>query len=519
MIVLEGNQLKKSVKDQLLFEAHQLRIYRGDRIGLVGRNGSGKTTLLAVLAGEISVDEGVITTDSTRYLLPQLKRLDRVKSGGEITQEYINKALAEKPDILFADEPTTNLDTEHVERLESMLDRFNGAVVIVSHDRAFLDKLCTKIWQIEEQKVTEFKGNYRSYREQKEQMNRQHEAAYDHYSKKKKHLETAIKAKEQRAQRATKKPKDGTDIANTKPYFAKKQKKLQKTAKALEKRVDQLEVVEKPKQPTTIKMNIPNEEAIVGRSVIRVNQHTVEAGNRMLFTTPSVACKGGEKIAVIGKNGVGKTTLLKQLVQGHEEVTISPAVKMGYFSQNLDILQVNHSILENVQSTSIYQEDLVRTVLARLHFYSDDVHKPVQVLSGGERVKVAFAKVFLGDLNVLIMDEPTNYLDIEAVEALESLLKDYKGTVIFVSHDRRLIDNVATRVVEIKDGKLSVFEGDYQVFTRHTHLPERDDQEDELLVIETKLSEVLSKLSLEPTKELDEEWHRLVALKRKVSKK
>lgn len=519
MLLLEANQLKKSVQDRLLFQADQLRIYRGDRIGLVGRNGTGKTTLLSILGGNLVPDEGMITTHSSRHLLPQLKRTDTTQSGGEVTREYINKALAVKPEILFADEPTTNLDTQRLEQLEQQLNRFQGAIVLVSHDRAFLDALCTKIWEIDENNVTEYKGNYSAYTKQKELQKRQHEEAYDEFVKKKKQLEEAIRLKEQKAERATKAPKNGSELSKfSSPYFAKKQKKLQKTASALETRMEQLEEVEKPKHLSVIKMSLPNEEAILNRTVATVEPHELKAGQKKLFKTPYFKIKGGEKTAIIGHNGSGKTTFLKDVVNGSPKTTVSPACKIGYFSQNLDILQPEKSIYENVQETSIHKEDLIRTVLARLHFYKDDVYKKVNILSGGERVKVAFAKVFLSELNMLVMDEPTNFLDIEAVEALEQLLIDFKGTVLFVSHDRRLIEQVANRIIEIKDRSLSVFEGNWREFHEYTPKKERDGKEDELLLLSTKITEVLSKLSFEPSQALEEEFQQLLEQKKRIQR-
>ncbi|TDL31426.1 ABC-F type ribosomal protection protein [Jeotgalibacillus sp. S-D1] len=519
MLLLEGNQVKKSVRDRLLFQAEQLRIYRGDRIGLVGKNGTGKTTLLSILAGNLKPDEGMINTHSSRHLLPQLKRTDTTRSGGEVTQDYINKALALKAEILFADEPTTNLDTQKMDALEQQFKRFQGAIVLVSHDRAFLDQICTKIWEIEESKVKEYKGNYSSYAQQKELEKRQHEEAYDQFVKKKRQLEEAVRLKEQKAERATKAPKNGSELSKfSSPYFAKKQKKLQKTASAMETKIEQLEEVEKPKNLSVVKMSLPNEDAIMNRTVVTIEQQVLKTGNKELFKTPYFKIRGGEKIALIGHNGSGKTTFLREIMNGSPKSTVSPSCKIGYFSQNLDILHPEKSIYDNVQETSYHKEELIRTVLARLHFYKDDVYKKVNILSGGERVKVAFAKVFLSELNMLVMDEPTNFLDIEAVEALEQLLIDFKGTVLFVSHDRRLIEHVAGRIIEIKDKSMKVFDGNWKEFREYEPKKERDGKEDELLLLNTKITEVLSKLSFEPSAALDEEFQQLLEQKKRIQR-
>lgn len=207
MILLEALNIKHYVKDRLLLDVNQLQIHKNDRIGLVGRNGSGKTTLLNILAGKLPPENGTVIRHVHCELLPQLKRTDTTKSGGEVTQAYINDAIVKAPEILFADEPTTNLDTEHIEWLEKKLIQWKGAFVIVSHDRAFLDALCTTIWEINEGQVNEYKGNYSDYAEQKEVEYRQKKIAYEKYEMKKKQLEEALKLKEKKAERATKAPK------------------------------------------------------------------------------------------------------------------------------------------------------------------------------------------------------------------------------------------------------------------------------------------------------------------------
>src|SRR5690625_1866373 len=208
MILLEANHLKVYIKDRLLFEVDHLKIQKKDRIGLVGTNGSGKTTLLEVLAGNLHPEEGNVSVHGTLELLPQLKNTRTTKSGGEVTQEYINRSIAKKTDILFADEPTTNLDAAYIEKLESQFSRWQGAIVIVSHDREFLDTQCNVIWELDDGKFTVYKGNYSDYVSQKELEMTQQENAYDQYVKKKKQLESALEEKEQKAQRATKKPKN-----------------------------------------------------------------------------------------------------------------------------------------------------------------------------------------------------------------------------------------------------------------------------------------------------------------------
>jgi len=518
VLLLETNHIKYYVKDRLLLDSKPLRIHEGDRIGLVGTNGSGKTTLLKILANKLKPDTGTITSYAYTDLLPQLKRTDSTKSGGEITQEYIQEILNDSPALLLADEPTNNLDTNHVQWVENKLKNWQGAYVIVSHDRSFLDNLCSRIWEIEDGIITEYMGNYSDYKQQKELEKEQKQLAYEKYEKKKRQLEEAIQLKEERAQRATKKPKNvsNSEYRQTKTHYANKQKNLQKTATAFKTRLEQMDTVEKQKEHNPIEMNVLHDENITGRVIIRIENVSGKIKDRILWKTTHFYVHGGDKIAVIGANGSGKTTLLKKIINQSDGVTLSPSVKLGYFAQNLNILDNKKSILENVKNTSKQDEALIRTVLARLHFFDDDVYKSIHVLSGGERVKVALAKLFVSEANTLILDEPTNYLDIEALEALEILLKDYDGTVIFVSHDRTFVENIADRIIEIKDHSLNIFDGDYKAYIEHQSQKEHGAKEDELLLIETKISEVLSRLSIESSETLEKEFQKLLKEKQRL---
>ncbi|WP_080875527.1 Vga family ABC-F type ribosomal protection protein [Oceanobacillus timonensis] len=521
MTIIEAHHIEHSIKEKTLFSIEHLAVQAKDRIGLVGKNGSGKTTLLHLLAGNLQPEQGTIQIDTTVSLLPQLKEKREQKSGGEVTQAYLVEALQKQAGLLLADEPTTNLDTAHIEWLEKQLSHWQGALIIVSHDRHFLDKLCQQIWEIDEESLHIYSGNYTAYREQKEKEIEKQRQDYLHYLQKKEQLERAIEQKEKKAQRATKTPKNkiGSTEENpkgAKPYFAKKQKKLQKTSKALETRLDNLEKVEKVRETPPVKMALPHQERLQQKIILRIEDVEGKVPGKQLWEKANLNITGGDKVGIIGPNGAGKTTFLKKIMQGDAGITLNPSVKIGYFKQDLSTLDSEKSILENVKETSKQEETLIRTVLARLHFYRDDVFKPVHVLSGGERVKVAFAKLFVSDINMLILDEPTNYLDIEAVEALEGLLQAYEGTILLVSHDRQFIENIATRMIEIDNQELTFFHGSLQQF--HEEPVEKETQEDsteqQLMIIETKITEILSRLSLEPSDELDQEFQKLLQQKR-----
>lgn len=523
MMLLEAHHLELYVQDRLLIKVDHLQIHKNERIGLVGINGSGKTTLLQILARLKSPDEGTVTSNAVCELLPQLKRTDSTKSGGEVTQIYIREAINKNPQILLADEPTTNLDTSHIEWLEKKLMNWRGAFIVVSHDRAFLDQLCTTIWEIDQGQLKVYKGNYSQYANQKQLERQQQEMEHIKYEQKKKQLLEALETKERKAERATKKPKNVSSsearLPGAKPYFAKKQKKLQQNAKAMETRLEKLEKPEKTKDIPPIKMNILNQQTFTGRITLRVNELSGLLGERVLWKAVSFHVRGGEKIAIIGPNGCGKTTLVKKIIEQEEGVTLSPSMKIGYFSQNIDVLKTDQSILENVRSSSKQEETLIRTVLARLLFFKEDVYKLVEVLSGGERVKVALAKLFVSEINTLILDEPTKFLDIEAVESLESLLQEYEGTVIVVSHDRRLIENVATRILAIENKEIQSFAGTYEQYKHDDPQASRNIEAEQRMVLETKISEVLSRLSIEPSDDLEMQFQKLLIEKREMDNK
>lgn len=469
MTVLEINQLKVSVNGKELFHIPHLQVQDGQRIGLIGRNGEGKTTLLCTIYGHSQNEKGSIRVDGTCGFLPQLKRTDTVKSGGEVSAEYITKALAVAPKLLLADEPTTNLDTGHTEWAEKELKQFDGTLILVSHDRQLLDNVCDTIWELEAGKINVYPGNYSQFVQQKKMEKQHQKVAYEKYKQKERQLTVALEQRKQKAERATNEPKNLSSserrILGAKPYYAKKQKKLNQNAKAIQTRLEKLQEVEKPTDLPPIKMNLPNVQTVKNRIIFRAEQLEGIAGKKKLWHPGSFFIKGGDKAAIIGPNGSGKTTLLKKLINHKDKaISISPAVKIGYFAQNLSVLDQEKTILENVSKNSVQSETLIRTILARLHFYREEVHKPVHVLSGGERVKVSLAKLFVSDCNTLILDEPTNYLDVYALEALEDLLKEYEGTILFASHDRRFISSTATKILSIEDQKLTLFEGSYQAY-------------------------------------------------------
>lgn len=524
MALVKLQNVKKELADRVLFEIEELSIHSGDRIGLVGTNGSGKTTLLTIISGEIEVEQGYVERNTSVSLLPQLKRTDTTKSGGEVTAEYIIQALNKNPQVLLADEPTTHLDTSHIRWIEQQFQKFQGSLVVISHDREFLDRVCDTIWELNDGKLTVYSGNYSMYKSEKQKEFQQQQIEYEKYVKKSRQLEEAKKRKEKQAQRATKAINSVGDseykLKGSTPYFEKKAKKLHKVQKSMETRLEKLEKVDKPKEVNVVKIKLPNMDAIRNRFIIRGFDVEGRVPGKQLFHPSNFTLKGGEKVAVIGDNGSGKTTLLRKILKENDGITLSPAAQIGYFAQNLSVLNKEKTILENVAESSKQSETLIRIVLAQLQFKGREVYKKIKVLSGGERVKVSLAKIIVGDYNTLILDEPTNFLDIQAVQALESLLKQYEGSLILVSHDRRFISEIAEKSWVIEDKKLSEFSGTYEEWERSLKMnTSMNELDEEMVRIENEITTVLGKLSIEPNEELDNQFQELLKRKNQITEK
>lgn len=526
MMDLMIHQIKLTIGIRDLLNIKNLQVRSGQKIGIIGRNGCGKSTLLKILVNQQRADIANFSLSGMIRLLPQLKETNDHRSGGEVSQDYLVHVLNQSPKILLLDEPTTNLDASHVEWVEKQLKNYHGSLLLVSHDRKLLDEVIDTIWELKDGKIEEYTGNYSDYLIQKEIQQKHHQKEYDKYKRHKRELEQALDYKNRQAAQSIKKPKQLSNsearMKGAKPYFAKLQKGLHQNAKAIEKRLERLEEVEIPKEEIPIKMSLPNTRSFINQIIIRAQNIKGEVPGKTLWNKTTFHLKGGDKVGIIGPNGSGKTTFLKQVLADDKiSLKVSPSVKIGYFAQNLKNLDENKSILENVKEGSIQSETLIRTVLARLGFLGTDVNKQIHVLSGGERVKVSLAKIFVSDCNTLILDEPTNFLDLYAMEALEKLLQNYDGTILFVSHDRQFISSIATKILAIENQKMTFYDGTYKEFKKHSEAEERDTDAEKLMTIEMAITTVLSKLSdpllpEENKEKLDKKFQELLKKKKQL---
>jgi len=528
MLLVECRNLKKSFGDRLILDIENLCIYDQDRIGIVGVNGSGKTTLLKLLSQKIEPDEGWVKLHgkcsyisqleppeeetipqemASRFRVPQTYR--ESMSGGEKTRFKLAASLSQNNAIIFADEPTSNMDIEGIELVENSLAEFSGALVLISHDRDLLDRLCTKIIEIEGGKIKTYSGNYSEYVKQKTEERELAQFEYEQYIKEKKRLERVIISTREKVKSMRKTPRRmGNSEARLHKMGNQKAKaNLERAIKNVEARIRHLEVKEKPPKIEKIKLDIGDVQKIYSKVIIEGRGLNKSFGEKIIFQDAEFKIENGAKVGLIGPNGCGKTTLLKMILNQEPPIKIAPNVRIGYFSQELSILEENKSILDNVMAESIYDESFVRIILARLLFKGDSVHKKVGILSGGERVKASFAKIICSDFNLLILDEPTNYLDLNSLEVVEEVLREYEHTLLFVSHDRRFINSVANQIMIIENHKIKTFKGSYEEYlASRTEVRDRKKEqvEAEILLLETRLTEVISKISM-PSKKDDPE--------------
>ncbi|MDR1020046.1 MAG: ATP-binding cassette domain-containing protein [Synergistaceae bacterium] len=494
--LLKAFNIRKSYGDRIILDINSLALYGGSKIGLVGQNGAGKSTLLAVLAGYIEPDSGKIDRRGIISVIRQdqglgpllaegrsaragdgggrralsLRPLSARPSGGELTRAAIDAALSERPDILMADEPTTNLDMDGIGRLQRELLAFGGAIVLVSHDRALLDAVCGEVWEIEGGRLRTFPGNYSDWLEQRGRERGFAQFEYEEYRREEKRLREAARKLEERSKRCLKPPsRMSPSEARIDPGKGQKgQAAVRANARAISNRASMLEKKERPPDLPEIKMELGVSSRVASAVTLRASGLSVSFDGRVVLDGVDFEVPTVKRTILLGPNGSGKTTLLDLIVRGVSPVKAAPGTRIGYFSQNHETLDPSRTVLENARLRSCLPEHEVRTILARLWIKGDAVHKRCGLLSGGERAKAALAALFASEINTLVMDEPTNHIDLYTAESLEALLAAWKGTLLLATHDRRLAEAAGDRLLIIKDKKIKAFEGplaDYGSFS------------------------------------------------------
>ncbi|MZZ59803.1 ATP-binding cassette domain-containing protein [Enterococcus mundtii] len=530
MILLQANQIARHFGAEILFENIHLEIQTGARIALVGRNGAGKSTLLKIIAGIEAPDVGNIAKNKTATLgyLAQdtgldstetvwnemlkafedvrlmeqrmrdlevfisegtpdtpayqsfLKEYDKLQhdfsdkngysyeneirsvlhgfkfdpsfyeqridtlSGGQKTRLALVRMLLQHPDILILDEPTNHLDIETLAWLENYLQSYTGALLIVSHDRYFLDKVATEVYELSRKKMRHYKGNYSKYLDMKAEQLASDWKAYE---------------------------KQQTEINKLEDFVARNLVRASTTKRAQSRRkaLEKMERLDRPQGDEKQAHFLFNVAKPSGNVVLQVEDAAIGYDGTVLSEPINLDIRRQEAIALVGPNGIGKSTLLKSIIQqlpfirGKE--TLGTNVSIGYYDQGQAELHTNKTILAELwdEHPTVPEKD-IRSILGAFLFSGEDVEKTIPLLSGGEKARVALAKLAMNQENFLILDEPTNHLDIDNKEVLENALIDYEGTLLFVSHDRYFINRIATKVIELSENGSKVYLGDYDYY-------------------------------------------------------
>lgn len=546
--MLKVNGLNKSFGIDELFHDVNFSVASGDKVGFVGANGAGKTTLMRILLGKEEADGGLVQFDSadsigyveqqadfgegTLYdefkrafddvlnladrkrslekkiaqdtseevmqeyskVVEQFERLEgydyesRINriafglgftendfeknvqhfSGGQKTRICLAKALLREPDFLFLDEPTNHLDIKMIEWLEAFLKNYRGGVLIISHDRYFLDKVATKIIELDNKTVTSYEGNYTYFIKVKTQRRAALKSAYE---------------------------KQQEHIKKTEEYIRKYKAGIKsKQARGRQSQLNRLERIVLPPESAAFNYFAFNAPPECAQRVAELEDVAAFYDKNEIFSHLSLLIRKGDGVALVGPNGAGKTTLLKvllgELPTPTGRVKIGSRVKIGYFSQQHEGLNMGNTILDEIMYTYGIDEEQARHYLGAFLFYGDDVLRIIGDLSGGEQSRVAFLKLMLTGANFLVLDEPTNHLDIPAREAVEEALMAYPGTFLAVSHDRYFLDKVANCTLELADGKLTEYTGNYSYYLMKKELATAEKAEAES---EHKLAEKRAK--------------------------
>jgi len=456
---IQVSKLSKSLGGKQILQDISFTISEGEKVGLLGKNGSGKTTLFKILMGEEASDDGFISiqpkTAQIGYL-PQVINAGNQLSSGQRLKKQFRELLATAPDMLLLDEPTNHLDRPGLQWLEKSVTSFSGPVLLVSHDRYFLDRVVDKIFELENGAVKVYGGNYSFYKQQKQIEQAAHLQRYEQQQQEIGKLQRALVTKRQTVQKSAAQSAPTRDRDKFAAFlFANRVgRKFGKQIQALENRLASLEQVDKPQPNLELRALFkPKQES--SQTVVRLKSVNL----KNIISDISLTIQKGQRMALIGNNGSGKTTLLKlvlgELTPDSGEVSLGNGVRIGYLSQEHQELNTDKTVLDELAGEYIDQTESYK-LLRRFLLPPEKIRQPVKLLSSGEQAKLLLAKIMTNGANFIILDEPTNHLDIPSREAIEEALANYPGTLLVVSHDRYFLDRIGiTDFIKLEGGKLN----------------------------------------------------------------
>jgi macrolide transport system ATP-binding/permease protein len=541
-ILLSCREVKKDFGDTNILNNISFDIAIGERLGLVGLNGAGKTTLANIIAGKLELDGGNICWHkksvnigylkqesayvenifdegnlkdylytSSSLALKKVSEWDDTKlknlSGGEKTKLSISQIWSMNPDFLILDEPTNHLDYEGVKWLIKELKKFKGTILVISHDRYFLDECTTKIIEIENNTLQEYSGNYSFYREEKK---RRYDSQLNQYFKQeemKKNINEQINtlkewsAKAHRESR-TKGLASGNKMG-VKEYYRAKAKKKDIQIKSRIKRLEKIEIqgVKKPKEESKIDFSLKS-AVLKGTRVIEASNISKAFKDKILFKESSFYIQKGEKVGIFGENGCGKTTLLKILMgiedADNGDVFFSSSARIGYISQDIASLDMQKKVLDLFDFSSREERGKVQTLLFNMGFDEAMLSHSLDSLSLGELTRLRIAELIFKECDLLILDEPLNHLDLNSREKLEEVLLNYNGTILLISHDRYMMERICTKLLVFQSNKIKRLEFGLKEFLENKLIPKADPQrkvKEQKMLIENEISYVLGELS------------------------
>jgi ATPase subunit of ABC transporter with duplicated ATPase domains len=406
-------------------------------------------------------------------------------SGGQKTRAQLARLLVRKPKLLLLDEPTNHLDGETLQWLEMWLPQYPGTIIFTSHDRDFIDKVATKTYEITSTGTKKYKGGYSEFRQQRDLEEQTHLAQYEKQKKERDDLVETIRRYKQWFQQAHSSAKN-VDVSIQKKYFiSRTQTKNMTRFKAKEQAIERLEkgMVNRPKRDPQLNMSL-EKAAFEAKTLLKVEEVSFSYGEKQLFYQLNASVNRKDRLAIVGPNGVGKSTLLRlltrQLKPDLGQVIHHPQLKIGYFAQELENLRTSESILDSLLVIPGMTQDYARLILACFLFRREDVFKRIGDLSMGEKCRVAFVKLYFSQANLLVLDEPTNYLDIQTRERIEDALMEFQGAIVVVSHDRYLLRKIANRVIGMDhSSRITEFCGSYTEYLDHVKEAEASDSDND----------------------------------------